>query len=129
MVTLTATVTAEDREAYVNAPRLLRVTLHNPTKNIALMAHVQLRRKSGARVLPVFYSDNYVTLVPDETKVLTIDAAQADFNGKDTLIVVDGWNVTVAPASFPGVSVAPNVDAQPDHSPATGLPIATTGLR
>jgi hypothetical protein len=28
------------------------------------MAHVQLRRKSGERVLPVFYSDNYVSLVP-----------------------------------------------------------------
>ncbi|MGA2570435.1 MAG: sugar-binding domain-containing protein [Terracidiphilus sp.] len=128
-VTLTATATAEPREAYIDAPRLLRVTLHNPSKNIALMAHIQLRRKSGARVLPVFYSDNYVALVPDETKTLTIDAAQADFKGEDALIVVDGWNVTVAPASFPGVSVAPNLDAQPDRSPATGLPIAASGLR
>lgn len=107
------------------------------------MAHVQLRRKSGApgdgslslgwksgeRVLPVFYSDNYVTLLPDETKTIAIEAAQSDFNGEDPLIVVDGWNVTVAPASFGPVSVAPNVDAQPDHWPTTGLPFATEGLR
>ena len=86
------------------ARRQLQVTLHNPTKNIALMAHVQLRRKSGERVLPVFYSDNYVSLVPDETRTITIDAAESDFNGEKPLIVVDGWNVTVFPASFSGVA-------------------------
>jgi hypothetical protein len=37
--------------------------------------------------------------------------------------------VTVAPATFGRVSVAPNLDAQPDHSPTTGLPFATEGLR
>ena len=100
-----------------------------PPQNIALMAHVQLRRKSGERVLPVFYSDNYVSLVPGESKTITIEAAASDFKGEDALIVVDGWNVTVAPASFPAVSIKPNLEAQPDRSPATGLPFATTGLR
>ncbi len=94
------------------------------------MAHVQLRRKSGERVLPAFYSDNYVSLVPGESKTITIDSADSDFHGpdsksQDALIVVDGWNVTVAPASFLGASIAPNVEAQPEHWPATGLPFAT----
>ncbi|MGB3629937.1 MAG: glycoside hydrolase family 2 protein, partial [Terracidiphilus sp.] len=127
MVTLTAKV--EPLEGKIAGRRLLQVTLHNPTNQIALMAHVQLRRKSGERVLPVFYSDNYVSLVPNETKTITIDAADTDFKGEDALVVVDGWNVSVAPASFPGASVAPNLDAQPDHSSETGLPLATTGLR
>jgi hypothetical protein len=127
MVTLTAK--AEELEGKISGQRLLRVTLHNPTHSIALMVHVQLRRKSGARVLPVFYTDNYVTLVPDETKTIAIEAAQSDFNGEDPIIFLDGWNVTLAPASFGPVSVAPNLDAQPDHSPTTGLPFATEGLR
>ncbi len=127
MVTLTAT--AEELEGKIAGQRLLAITLHNPTHNIALMAHVQLRRKSGERVLPVFYSDNYVTLLPDETRTIAIEAVQSDFKGEDPLIVLDGWNVTVVPASFGNVSVAPNVDAQPDHSPTTGLPFATEGLR
>jgi hypothetical protein len=127
MVTLTAT--AEELEGKIAGQRLLAITLHNPTHNIALMAHVQLRRKSGERVLPVFYSDNYVTLLPDETKTIAIEAAQSDFKGEDPLIVLDGWNVTVAPASFGPVSVAPNVDTRPDHWPTTGLPFATEGLR
>jgi len=132
MVTLTAK--AEELEGKIAGQRLLQITLHNPTRNVALMAHVQLRRKSGERVLPVFYSDNYVTLLPDETRTIGIEAAQSDFkdpDGKeeDPLIVLDGWNVTVAPATFGRVSIAPNLDAQPGHSPVTGLPFATEGLR
>ena len=127
MVKLTANVEIPKENAA--GQRRLRVLLHNPTKSIALMAHVQLRRKSGARVLPVFYSDNYVSLVPGETKSVDIEAAASEFKGEGALIVVDGWNVTVAPASFPGGSIAPNLDAQPDRWPATGLPVATTGLR
>ncbi len=119
---------AEIKDA--DGERVVTVTLHNPTTNIALLAHLQLRRAhSGDRVLPVFYSDNYVSLVPNETKTITIEAASKDFNGEDALLVFDGWNVTVTPASFAGVSVAPNLEAQPDQSPATGLPFQTTGLR
>jgi hypothetical protein len=109
---------------------LIAVTLHNPTAHIALMAHLQLRRAhSGERVLPVYYSDNYVSLVPNETRTITIEADMRSFSGEEALVVVDGWNVTVAPASAPGGSIAPNVDAQPDHWPVTGLPFQTTGLR
>jgi hypothetical protein len=127
MVRLTASVETPKENAA--GQRRLRVLLHNPTKSIALMAHVQLRRKSGERVLPVFYSDNYVSLIPGETNAIEVEAAASDFKGEASLIVVDGWNVTVAPASFPGGSIAPNLDAQPDRWPATGLPVATVGLR
>ena len=47
MVTLTAT--AEELEGKIAGERLLAITLHNPTHSIALMAHVQLRRKSGSQ--------------------------------------------------------------------------------
>jgi hypothetical protein len=130
MVALTAQVQSKDADG----KRMLTVTVHNPTTHIALMAHLQLRRKSGQRVLPVFYSDNYISLVPNETKTITIEAALSDFNGPDSkaegaLVVFDGWNVTVAPASFPGAAIAPNLDAQPERSPFTGLPYQTAGLR
>jgi hypothetical protein len=125
-VTLDAKVASNDADG----KRTLTVTLHNPSKNIALMAHMQLRRqKSDERVLPVFYSDNYVSLVPDETRTITIEAAVSDFNGENALLVFDGWNLTVAPASFKGTAVAPNLDADPAHSPVTGLPFQTVGLR
>jgi hypothetical protein len=104
--------------------------MHNPTKHIALMTHLQLRRaKSGERVLPVFASDNYVTLLPDESRTITLDAETSRFNGEDGLVVVDGWNVSVNEASSQGVRIATNMDAQPEHSPVTGLPFQTVGLR
>jgi len=124
-VTLTADVATKDE----GDNRVVTVTLHNPSSHVAVMAHLQLRRHSGERVLPVFYSDNYVSLVPNESRTITITAAQKDFNGEDALVAVDGWNVTVAPASAKGVSIAPNVDAQPSHWPVTGLPLQTEGLR
>jgi beta-mannosidase len=119
-VTLKAKVAR--REAHGKC--LLEVTLQNPTSHIALMTHLQLRRQhSGERVLPVYYSDNYVSLLPQESKTITIEAAQSDLNGDAPLVVMDGWNVAVAPSSTGKVAVALNEDAQVSHWPATGLPI------
>jgi hypothetical protein len=100
------------------------VTLHNPTAQIALMAHLQLRRRqSGTRVLPVYYSDNYISLTPNESKTVTVEAAASDLHGENPLIVVDGWNVGVIADPSPDAAVALNSDAQVDHWPVTGLPI------
>ena len=93
---------------------LIEATLANPTKMPALMVHLQLRRaKSGTRVLPAFYSDNYVSLMPGESTVLRIEAAVADFAGEKPLLAVDGWNVGVKPVSAgAAVPVALNTDAR-----------------
>jgi hypothetical protein len=109
---------------------LITVTLHNPSTNIALMTHVQLRRKtSDERVLPVYYSDNYITFLPGETRTITIEADTAQFKGEDALVVLDGWNAAVTPSSSDGVAISLNAEAQPENSPTTGLPFQTVGLR
>jgi hypothetical protein len=97
------------------------------------MTHLQLRRGKVAdpanpldnvteRVLPVYYSDNYISLVPGESRTITIEAAAADLKGEAPRIVVDGWNVGVSDAGSQ-VPVSLNVNAQVDHWPVTGLPI------
>jgi beta-mannosidase len=122
---LTGTVTRHD----ANGRMLLDVTLHNPGETMALMAHLQLRHKSsGERVLPVFYSDNYVSLAPGETRTVTIDAADADLKGDMPLVVLDGWNIDIAPTTNADSALAPNVDAEVSHWPVTGLPMITAGL-
>jgi beta-galactosidase/beta-glucuronidase len=119
-VTLETKVVRRD----VEGKSFFDVTLHNPGTQIALMAHLQLRRKrSGERVLPVYYSDNYVSLLPNESRTITIEAATADLRGEAGLVLVDGWNVGVGPASARGVDVALNVGAQVGHWPVTGLPM------
>jgi hypothetical protein len=95
---------------------LLDVTLTNPTKSVALMAHLQLRReKSNERVLPVYYSDNYVSLLPGESRTITIEAAAKNLGGENPLVVLDGWNVSTPSRQFSGgggASIATNRDAQ-----------------
>ncbi len=122
---LDATITRHD-----SGDRLgLEVTLKNPGSSYALMAHLQLRRRSsGDRVLPVFYSDNYLSLAPGESRTVTIDAALADLKGDTPLVVVDGWNIDVTPVTNADSAIALNVDAQVSHWPATGLPMITAGL-
>ena len=100
---------------------VLSVTLHNNTDHVALMSHLQLhQKKSGRRVLPVFYSDNYISLVPGESSTVTIEAATKDLQGDLPLVEVDGYNVDVKPVDGP-VSVGANVNAQPAHWPASEI--------
>ncbi|MGI4749772.1 MAG: glycosyl hydrolase 2 galactose-binding domain-containing protein [Janthinobacterium lividum] len=99
---------------------MLTVTLKNPGKTIALLAHLQLHRKnSRERVLPVFYSDNYISLVPGESRTITVEAALADLKGEQPMLLMDGWNVDVDPSN----SIALNKESQVSSWPETGLPI------
>ena len=108
---------------------LIGATVRNPTKSVALMAHLQLRKAhSGQRVLPVFYSDNYLSLLPGESKTLTIEAAIADLDSEAAVLAVDGWNVTVNPAATSGarhVQVVPNTDAQSIGAASTSANLLT----
>jgi len=94
---------------------LLDVSLRNRSGAVALTAHLQLRRKgTDERVLPVYYTDNYVSLLPGESKAISIEASQADLAGGVPRVVVDGWNTTVKTRFFPengGAEIAANADA------------------
>ena len=133
------TLDAQVSQATNGDRRVVTVTLHNPGKVIALMTHIQLRHGAStaaatpgnpdSRVLPAYPSDNYISLLPNESKTITIDAAITAYKGEDAVVLVDGWNVSVTPTSAAGVSIAPNTAAIPANSPTTGLPFQTTGLR
>ena len=119
-----ATIEAKARRHNREGKCLIEVTLQNPAPTIALMAHLQLHRQtSGDRVLPAYYTDNYISLTPGETRHVTIEAATSDLKGEEPVIQVDGWNIAVTQAPSSNVAVALNVDAQVDHWPETGLPV------
>jgi mannosylglycoprotein endo-beta-mannosidase len=100
---------------------VVTVTLHNNTNHVALLSHLQLhQRQSGRRVLPVFYSDNYISLVPGESSTVAIEAATKDLQGDLPLVELDGYNVDVKPVDGP-VSIMANVNAQPSHWPASNI--------
>ncbi|MGC2212532.1 MAG: LamG-like jellyroll fold domain-containing protein [Silvibacterium sp.] len=50
-----------------------------------------LDQKSGERILPAYYSDNYVSLLPGETREITIDYPAAE--GQQPVLDLRGWNL------------------------------------
>jgi hypothetical protein len=52
-----------------------------------------VREKTGDRILPALYSDNYVALMPGESRTIVIDLADADTRGEKPSVVVEGFNV------------------------------------
>jgi beta-mannosidase len=117
----TVTLDAEASARTDGDKTVLTVTLRNNTSHVALLSHLQLhQQKSGRRVLPVFYTDNYISLVPGESSAVSIEFATKDLQGDSPLIEVDGYNVDVKPIDAP-VSITANVNAQPTHWPATNI--------
>jgi mannosylglycoprotein endo-beta-mannosidase len=122
LMKLRRTTIEAEASAQVNGENtVLTVTLHNSADSLALMTHLQLHQKqSGKRVLPVFYSDNYLSLVPGESRTVTIEAATKDLEKDQPMVLVDGFNVDVKPVDG-AVSIAPNLNALPSHWPASNI--------
>jgi hypothetical protein len=75
----------------------LTTQLENTSAFPALMVRLKaVREKSGDRILPAIYSDNYVTLMPGERRTITTELKHADTRGENPRIVVGGFNVKPA---------------------------------
>jgi hypothetical protein len=67
----------------------LKTVLNNSAAWPALMVRVKaVREKTGDRILPAIYSDNYVTLMPGESRTLLTEVDQRDTRGEKPAIVV-----------------------------------------
>jgi hypothetical protein len=74
----------------------LTTVLNNVSAQPALMVRVKVvRDKSGDRILPALYSDNYVSLMPGERRTIRTELNHADTRGETPRVVVEGFN-TVA---------------------------------
>jgi hypothetical protein len=72
----------------------LTTELHNSSERPALMVRLKaVRDKSGDRILPAIYSDNYIALMPGERRTIRTELEHADTRGEAPRIVVEGFNV------------------------------------
>lgn len=72
----------------------LLVRVSNRSSTVAPMTRLMVRRDhSGARVLPVFYSDNYFSLLPGETREVTLEFAKTSLAGESPKVFEEGWNM------------------------------------
>jgi exo-1,4-beta-D-glucosaminidase len=77
-----------------------RVTVENTGSDLAFLVRLRLLKgKDGAEVLPVFFDDNYISLLPGEKREITVHVRNSDLGATKPVLAVDGFNV--APTQFP----------------------------
>jgi exo-1,4-beta-D-glucosaminidase len=70
---------------------VMSITVKNPGASIAFMVHMRLTAgQDGVDMTPVFWEDNYFSLLPGETRVVRVSYAAA---AQPTVLHVDGYNV------------------------------------
>ena len=84
-----ATKTAREGQRWV-----LETEVRNVSDQPALMVHLKaVREKSGDRILPALYSDNYVALMPGERRTIRTELLDADTRGERPRIALEGFNL------------------------------------
>ncbi len=69
------------------------VDVENPSKNLAFMVELAVvGNLSGDVVLPVYWEDNYFTLLPGERRRIQALYLQDDLRGEEPELRVRGWN-------------------------------------
>jgi archaellum component FlaF (FlaF/FlaG flagellin family) len=67
------------------------VKLTNNGKQASLENKLTLFNKEGKRILPAYYSDNYVSLLPGESQTITVTVPTALVAG-ESAFALRGWN-------------------------------------
>jgi len=72
----------------------IHVEVRNPGPAVAFMVKLRLTRgTNGDDVLPIFWDDNYFSLLPGERRQISGTFETADAEGKEPTLEVSGWNV------------------------------------
>jgi exo-1,4-beta-D-glucosaminidase len=69
-----------------------RVTLRNSGSAIAFQIHLTAVDASGAEILPIYWQDNYISLLPGERR--QVQFAVPAWAGTPSTVRIEGWNVS-----------------------------------
>jgi exo-1,4-beta-D-glucosaminidase len=73
---------------------IAHVRLENPSAHLAFFVQLAITKGSqGDEVLPVFWDENYFSLLPKEAKQVDATFATAALSGTTPVVEVGGWNV------------------------------------
>lgn len=89
-----AKVEVNHRFITVGSEQTLHVTLKNPGDKIAFFIELRVvGEKSGQSILPVYWDDNYISLLPGETKTLSARFSTANTDNEKPIFKYTGWNL------------------------------------
>lgn len=70
------------------------VTLENSGTGLAYLVRLRLLKgRDATEVLPAFWDDNYLSLLPGEKREITVRVRKSDLGGAKPVLAVDGFNV------------------------------------
>ncbi|MEW5900682.1 MAG: glycoside hydrolase family 2 TIM barrel-domain containing protein, partial [Acidobacteriota bacterium] len=70
------------------------VELQNPTRHLAFMVELRLvRDQSDESVVPIFWEDNYFSLLPGERRTVRGNYAIEDLCREKPVLKISGWNI------------------------------------
>ena len=69
-------------------------TVRNPSKSLAFFVWLRLQdAATGKPVRPAYFNDNFLILLPGESKSIAIEHDENVTGSQPTQLVVDGWNI------------------------------------
>ena len=77
----------------------IKLRLKNPSSSVAFQIHPRVTKgKDGDDLVPIFWDDNYFSLLPGEEKTVSVTFDPSDLDGKDPVLELEGFNI--APATI-----------------------------
>ena len=93
----TTTITLKASASRTGDSVAVRVQLTNPGPTASLANKLTLLDREGKqRILPAYYSDNYIPLLPGETRTATIEAPASAVHDRGLTVALRGWNTSKA---------------------------------
>jgi exo-1,4-beta-D-glucosaminidase len=97
-----ATLDVKAERASQAAKETVRVTLKNTSSSVAFMVHPRLiKGKDGDDLVPIFWDDNYFSLLPGEQKTINATFDTEDLAGQPPVLHVEGYNLAATASSIP----------------------------
>ncbi|MGB8358450.1 MAG: glycoside hydrolase family 2, partial [Bacteroidales bacterium] len=70
------------------------IEFENLSQSLAFFINPKILRSiSRDLVLPVFWEDNYFSLMPKEKRKITVEFENDVLQGENPVLVIDGWNI------------------------------------
>jgi exo-1,4-beta-D-glucosaminidase len=85
------------------SPPAVRVHLRNTSTHLAFQVHLAIQPKGGdSEILPVFWDDNYIELMPGESRDITARYLPSQSLSDAPELIVSGWNIETQKLALTG---------------------------
>lgn len=90
-----ANVKMKIKESHKNGYYTAQIKLKNKSTYVSLLNKIKVKDKiTGESILPVFFDDDYISLLPNEERMIHMKIEEKYLEGKSAEIHLEGWNTT-----------------------------------